>query len=316
MPAQTCARCHAPADRSLPVLPGMRLRLRLPSRWTRPAPPRAARRGRKPRLRSARRRSEAPARATAGRRRYVVRGLIAFEVVALAALAGYGILTNVTDGPDIAAVFATPRPTPSATPTPAVTLPATGFVPTGPTTEATVERVVDGDTIVVDADGVQLYVRYSGWTPPRRSSSTPRSSSWPPRRPRPTPSWSAARRSSSSATCPRRTTSARLLRHVWVDRDGTLFLVGLELVKAGFAQATPLPPDTKYDDPLRRRRGRRPRPPAWASGAPRPARGPRRAARRTARPRRFGRSPAWRPVRSPRTAASSVAGSASTTGRR
>ena len=30
------------------------------------------------------------------RRRYVVRGLIAFEVVALTALAGYGILTNVT----------------------------------------------------------------------------------------------------------------------------------------------------------------------------------------------------------------------------
>jgi hypothetical protein len=41
--------------------------------------------------------------------------------------------------------------------------------------------------------------------------------------------------------------SARLLRHVWVDRDGTLFLVGLELVKAGFARATPIPPDTKYD---------------------------------------------------------------------
>ena len=40
--------------------------------------------------------------------------------------------------------------------------------------------------------------------------------------------------------------AARLLRDVWVDRDGTLFLVGLELVKAGFAKAVPQPPDTKY----------------------------------------------------------------------
>jgi micrococcal nuclease len=42
----------------------------------------------------------------------------------------------------------------------------------------------------------------------------------------------------------------RLLRNVWVRRNGVLTLVGLELVRTGFAQVTTFPPDVKYVDQL------------------------------------------------------------------
>jgi len=42
----------------------------------------------------------------------------------------------------------------------------------------------------------------------------------------------------------------RLLRNVWVERDGRLVLVGLELVRAGYANVTTFPPDVKYVDQL------------------------------------------------------------------
>ena len=128
-----------------------------------------------------------------------------------------------------------------------MTLPATGFVPNGPTTEATVERVVDGDTIVVDSGGVELYVRYIGMDAPEAVKLDT-----PVQFMAPEATQANAQLVSGQTVILERDTSeaddsARLLRHVWVDRDGTLFLVGLELVKAGFAQATPLPPDTKYE---------------------------------------------------------------------
>ncbi len=132
---------------------------------------------------------------------------------------------------------------PNADPTPT---PATGFVPTGPTTEASVVRVVDGDTIVVKVDGVDLYVRYIGMDAPEAVKLDT-----PVQFMAPEATQANAQLVSGQTVILERDVSeadgsARLLRHVWVDRDGTLFLVGLELVKAGFAQATPLPPDTKY----------------------------------------------------------------------
>jgi micrococcal nuclease len=42
----------------------------------------------------------------------------------------------------------------------------------------------------------------------------------------------------------------RLLRNVWVERDGRLVLVGLELVRTGYANVTTFPPDVKYVDQL------------------------------------------------------------------
>ena len=246
MPAQICARCHAPRTGAFRYCRECGYDFDSESMDAAGAAARARARAKaEAAMRQAKKRGAAQGDGRA--RRYVVRGLIAFEVVALAALAGYGILTNVSGGPDIAAVFATPRPTPTATPTPAVTLPATGFVPSGPTSEATVERVVDGDTIVVDAGGVQLYVRYIGMDAPEAVKLDT-----PVQFMAPEATQANAQLVSGQTVILERDVSeaddsARLLRHVWVDRDGTLFLVGLELVKAGFAQATPIPPDTKYE---------------------------------------------------------------------
>ena len=144
-------------------------------------------------------------------------------------------------GPAVAPAAA---PLPSAEPTPT---PVPSFVPNGPTSEATVERVVDGDTIVVDSGGVELYVRYIGMDAPEAVKLDT-----PVQFMAPEATQANAQLVSGQTVILERDTSeaddsARLLRHVWVDRDGTLFLVGLELVKAGFAQATPLPPDTKYE---------------------------------------------------------------------
>jgi len=243
MPAQICARCHAPRTGAFRYCRECGYDFDSESMDAAGA---AARGKARAKAAAARQAKRGAGEGNGRGRRYVVRGLIAFEIIALSALAGYGILTNVT-APDIAAVFATPRPTPSATPTPAVTLPATGFVPSGPTTEATVERVVDGDTIVVDAGGVELYVRYIGMDAPEAVKLDT-----PVQFMAPEATQANAQLVSGQTVILERDTSeaddsARLLRHVWVDRDGTLFLVGLELVKAGFAQATPLPPDTRYE---------------------------------------------------------------------
>jgi len=246
MPAQTCARCHAPRTGAFRYCRECGYDFDADSMDAAGA---AARAKSKAKAEAAAR--EAKKRGVAvgdgKRRRYVVRGLIAFEVAALAVLAGYGILSSASGGgPDIAALFATPRPTTPATPTPAVTLPATGFVPSGPTTEATVERVIDGDTIVVDAGGARLYVHYLGIDAPEAVALDR-----PVQFMGPEASQANAQLVSGQTVILERDVSeadsaARLLRDVWVDRDGTLFLVGLELVKAGFARAVPQPPDVKY----------------------------------------------------------------------
>lgn len=67
----------------------------------------------------------------------------------------------------------TPTPVPTSTPTPAVTLaptprvtPERTFGPTGPTQEAAVVRIVDGDTIVVAIEGTEYKLRYIGMDTP------------------------------------------------------------------------------------------------------------------------------------------------------
>jgi micrococcal nuclease len=42
----------------------------------------------------------------------------------------------------------------------------------------------------------------------------------------------------------------RLLRDVWVERDGAWTLVGLALVAEGYALVSTFPPDVKYVDAL------------------------------------------------------------------
>ena len=181
-----------------------------------------------------------------------VRRSLAFVLAAVLALGllGGAYAADLGGVQTTVATFAAGSGTaPAAAPVPSedpVPTPEPSFVPTGPTSEATVERVIDGDTIVVDAGGARLYVHYLGVDAPEAVAlDTPVQFMGP------EASQANAQLVSGQTVILERDVSeadgaARLLRDVWVDRDGTLFLVGLELVKAGFAKAVPQPPDTKY----------------------------------------------------------------------
>lgn len=146
----------------------------------------------------------------------------------------------------------TPTVVPTALP-PAVTatpVPGAPSRPTGPTEEATLVRLVDGDTIRVLVGGVEERVRYIGIdTPePNRSSSAT---------PEPYADAATAQNARLLATGGRlvlerdvseRDRFGRLLRHPWVEADGRWTLVTLALVAEGFAQAVTYPPDVKYAD--------------------------------------------------------------------
>lgn len=146
--------------------------------------------------------------------------------------------------------MATAGTAPPAGATAAPTDPA--FAPTGPTQSAVVTRVTDGDTIVVAVNGVQARVRYIGMDTLEPNDPD-----------------LALRRMADAATAANRALVDgrdvilerdvsetdrfdRLLRNVWVRLDdGALVMVGLELVRQGFAQLDTFPPDVKYVDVLR-----------------------------------------------------------------
>jgi len=142
----------------------------------------------------------------------------------------------------------TPRPTPRPTqrPTPEPT-PAFGSQPTGPTELGTVVNVVDGDTIDVLVDGVEMRVRYIGMDTPEVHSGV---------------EWLGPDAAEANAALvlgrevvlERDVSEAdrygRALRYVWVDRGDGWLLVNLELIRLGFASITTYPPDVKYVDAL------------------------------------------------------------------
>ena len=190
--------------------------------------------------------------------RYVTIG-----VVALLVIGALSILATPTDpgaptGP-IQPSAGTPdsseaRPTTqtSSTITPASTasaLSAAAFAPTGPTQSATVIRVTDGDTIVVAIDGAQTRVRYIGMDTLEPDDPDPVGRAM-----------AGAATAANRALVDGRTVIlerdisetdrfGRLLRNVWVEQDdGSLVMVGLELVRRGFAQLDTFPPDVKYVD--------------------------------------------------------------------
>jgi len=138
-----------------------------------------------------------------------------------------------------AAPLITPTQAPTPTPTPV-------FAPTGETTQATVTSVIDGDTITAMVDGTEYRVRYIGVDAPALRNLD---------KPVEYMAQQAAdanrRLVSSASVILERDTSqtdayGRLLRNVWVDQDGTLVMVGLELVKEGLARADLSGPDQKY----------------------------------------------------------------------
>lgn len=135
---------------------------------------------------------------------------------------------------------------PATTSTPA--LPA--LAPDGPTVNAKVVRVIDGDTIVVDIEGKQYHLRYIGMdTPESVKPDTP------------VQPMALQATAANKALVAGKTVRlekdvsetdrfGRLLRNVWVEHDGRLVLVGLELVRTGYANVTTFPPDVKYVDQL------------------------------------------------------------------
>jgi micrococcal nuclease len=186
--------------------------------------------------------------ARAGRtlRLLLVVALVVIAVLAVLAVAGGHAATGAsTPGPTIAGT----RPGGASALAPGAAS-ARAFAPTGPTTEATITRVVDGDTVIADIGGQSFRVRYIGMdTPESVKPNTPVE---------PMAKEAAAaneRLVDGQRVILERDVSEtdrydRLLRDVWVERDGVLVLVGLELVRAGFAQVTTFPPDVKYVDEL------------------------------------------------------------------
>jgi len=123
-------------------------------------------------------------------------------------------------------------------------------VPDGPTVPARVIRVIDGDTIVVELRGKQLHLRYIGMDTPESV-----------RPDTPVQPLALAASAANEALVEGKTVRlekdvsetdrfGRLLRNVWVEHDGRLILVGLELVRMGYANVTTFPPDVKYVDQL------------------------------------------------------------------
>jgi micrococcal nuclease len=113
----------------------------------------------------------------------------------------------------------------------------------------TLVRVVDGDTIRALVDGVEERVRYIGMDTPEPRPDGPAT---------PEPYAAAAIEANARVLAggrlvlevdvSERDRYGRLLRHAWVERDGTWILVGLALVAEGLAQVSTYPPDVKYVD--------------------------------------------------------------------
>jgi micrococcal nuclease len=132
----------------------------------------------------------------------------------------------------------------SSTPAP---VPGAPDRPTGPTQDATLVRVVDGDTIRVMVAGVEERVRYIGIDTPELNTSSPAT---------PDPYAEAATGANAQLLAggrlvlekdvSERDQYGRLLRNVWIEREGAWMLVNLALVAEGYAQVSTYPPDVKY----------------------------------------------------------------------
>lgn len=142
----------------------------------------------------------------------------------------------------------TPRPVSTA---PSLAVPGAPAEPTGPTREATLVRVVDGDTIRAVVDGVEERVRYIGIdTPEVRPNAPATPEPWADAATDANARLLAGGRLVLETDVSERDRYGRLLRDIWVERDGTWTLVNLALVAEGFAQVSTYPPDVKYVDAL------------------------------------------------------------------
>jgi micrococcal nuclease len=129
-------------------------------------------------------------------------------------------------------------------------LPGPSFdrAPSGPTQEAAVVRVVDGDTIIVRLGGQDMRLRYIGIDAPETV------------RPDHPVEWLGPEASEANRRLVEGRTLilekdvsetdrfGRLLRYAWLRDGGDWLMVNHELVRLGYAQVTTFPPDVKYAD--------------------------------------------------------------------
>lgn len=150
-------------------------------------------------------------------------------------------------------------PAPGATLAPPTHVPATpnsqptdaALAPTGLTQRATVVRVTDGDTIVVAIDGVEARVRYIGMDTPEPDASDSLVRALADQASAANAALVEGREVVLERDVSETDRFDRLLRNVWVQHaDGSLVMVGLELVRQGFAQVSTYPPDVRYADLL------------------------------------------------------------------
>jgi micrococcal nuclease len=196
------------------------------------------------------------ARSPQGRPRYAAwaAALIAI-VIAASACGTTAALSTPADSvlaPSPVATTATSGPIGTtgavATPGQATATSVSAFAPTGQMTEASVVRVVDGDTIVVAYGGKQFKVRYIGMNTPETVDPS-RPIQWM------GPEASAANKAlviGKTVVLEKDVSETdrygRLLRYVWLTDGAAWTLVNLALIQQGFASVSTYPPDVKYVD--------------------------------------------------------------------
>ena len=152
-----------------------------------------------------------------------------------------------------ATIPASTAPSPTANPTTSPSVPTAVLAAEGPleesTEEATVTRVIDGDTIEVVVGGVTFTVRYIGMdTPETKAPNTPVEFMGPQ-----AAAANAGLVEGKTVYLERDVSETdrygRLLRYVWLDRGAQgWLLVNLRLVERGFALVSTFPPDVMYQD--------------------------------------------------------------------
>ena len=128
---------------------------------------------------------------------------------------------------------------------------STGLAPAGPTENAVVVRVVDGDTIIVDRGRGDERLRYVGIdTPESVKPGTPVAFMG-----HEASAANVALVGGREVVLERdvsdRDRFDRLLRYVWLREGESWLLVNLELVRQGYASAVSFPPDVRLQGELR-----------------------------------------------------------------
>ena len=179
---------------------------------------------------------------------------VAFTVVALSAIGQGPGDDGVRTTDPVADATGTPAASGSASPPADTAEPGLGAGPIGPIERATVVRVVDGDTIVVDRGLGDERVRYIGIDTPETVDPRQEVQWMGPEASAANKALVAGREVVLERDVSETDRFGRLLRYVWLE-DGSAagaapgwLLVNLALVARGFAQVSTFPPDVRYVD--------------------------------------------------------------------